>query len=438
MNTIGIRKEDKNEWERRAPLIPEHIKKLQEDYSIQTIIQPSEIRIFPDDEYISAGALVQDDLSSSSIIFAIKEIPLSFFQHGKTYVFFSHTIKGQPYNMPMLRRMLELKCQLIDYERIIDARGNRLIAFGRYAGIAGMIDTLWAVGKRLDWEHVANPFSQVKQTAHYESLEEAREDITEVGKNIRENGLPRTLIPFICGITGYGNVSRGAQEVLDWLPVCEISPGDLSSSFESSFPPSNQIGKVVFKEEHIVEPIHKGNPFELLDYYGHPKKYRSRFSDYVSYLTLLVNGIYWDERYPKLVTKKYLRRMYAKEKPRLRVICDVSCDVEGSIESTVRYTNPGNPAFVYDPLTGRTIDGWKGVGPVILAVDNLPCELPRESSTYFSEILKNYVPEIAATDFSKDFDQCDLSRSIRNGVIVYHGELTPDYQYIKNHLHRHT
>jgi len=396
MNTIGIRREDKNEWERRTPLIPEHVKQLYRAHSIQTVVQTSEIRVFQDDEYIKAGAVVRKDLSPSSVIFAIKEIPLSFFESKKTYVFFSHTIKGQPFNMPMLRKILDLECQLIDYERILDENGNRLIGFGRYAGIAGMIDALWALGRRLEWEGVSNPFSCVKHTTRYASLEEAREGIEEAGERIRKHGLPKSLTPLVCGITGYGNVSRGVQHVLHWLPVREIRAAELSSLFTSPIWSRNQIGKVVFKEEDIVEPIRKGDKFELLDYYHHPEKYRSRFSAYMSYLTLLINGIYWDERYPKLVTKPYLKRMYEKEKPRLRVICDVSCDVKGSIESTVRHTNPGNPAFVYEPLEEKAVDGWK-----------------------------------------ENFAQCELSPPIRGGVIVYHGELTPGYRYIRKHLDRH-
>lgn len=434
MDLIGIRREDKNEWERRAPLIPEHIKELKKKYGIHTIIQPSKIRVFSDDEYVKAGATVQDDLSPCPIIFAIKEIPSVFFEPKKTYVFFSHTIKCQPYNMPMLRKVLELKCQLIDYERIVDVKGNRLIAFGRYAGIAGMIDTLWALGQRLNWEDISNPFSQIKQTTNYKEYGEAKEEIVKVGEEIRKKGLPKSLVPFICAITGYGNVSRGAQEVLDLLPVREISPEEILSLFESSNSSRHQIYKVVFKEEHIVEPIHKNNRFELQDYYRHPEKYRSRFHTYIPYLTLLVNGIYWDERYPRLITKEYLRKMYQNGNPRLRVIGDVSCDIKGSVECTVRHTDPANPVFLYDIVADQAINGWRGKGPVILAIDNLPCELPKESSIYFSEILKEYVPEIVRADYAKNFDECELPPSIKNAVIVYHGELTLNYRYIGNHM----
>lgn len=430
---IGIRREDKNEWERRVPIIPEHVKELKEEHGIEVIIQPSKIRIFSDDEYVEAGAKVQDDLSPCPIIFAIKEIPLSFFEPGKTYVFFSHTTKGQPYNMPMLKKMLELKCQLIDYEKIVDAHGNRLIAFGKYAGIAGMIDTLWILGQRLNWEGFRTPFLGIKQAIHYENLREAREEILKAGETIGKDGLPATLTPLICGITGYGNVSKGAQEILDLLPMSELAPKEVVSMWKSGEFSNQNIYKVVFKEEDMVEQIY-GDEFELQDYYEHPEKYRSRFHTYIPYLTLLVNGIYWDERYPRLVTKEYIKQLYKNGNPHLRVIGDISCDVNGSIECTVRHTNPGNPVYVYDPLTDRTIDGWTGVGPVILAVDNLPCELPKDSSVHFSEVLKRYVPEMVRADFSGSFDRCGLPPSIKNGVIVYKGELTINYRYIENYL----
>ena len=146
---IGIRREDKNIWESRTPLTPEQIKELSKDEHIGFIVQKSKTRAYSDNEYEKAGALVQEDLSPSSVVLAIKEIPIEFFQPKKTYIFFSHTIKGQKYNMPMLKRMMDLQCTLIDYEKIVDDKGRRLLFFGNYAGYAGMIDTLWALGQRL-------------------------------------------------------------------------------------------------------------------------------------------------------------------------------------------------------------------------------------------------------------------------------------------------
>jgi len=171
---IGIRREDKSIWERRVPIIPEHVRQLREEHSIEVRVQPSEIRVFQDEEFAQAGAWVEEDLSPCPVVFAVKEIPSHFFHPGHTYVFFAHVIKGQPYNMSMLRRLLELGCQLIDYEKVTDERGRRLIFFGRHAGLAGMIDTLWALGQRLNWEDIPNPFSDLHQACQYDSLAQAK------------------------------------------------------------------------------------------------------------------------------------------------------------------------------------------------------------------------------------------------------------------------
>lgn len=432
---IGIRCEDKNKWERRVPLIPEHVKELIESHAIDVTLQPSSIRIFPDNEFIQAGAKIQEDLSGCPIIFAVKEIPSDFFQPGKTYVFFSHTIKGQKKNMPMLNRMMKLGCNLIDYEKVIDEGGRRLIFFGRHAGLAGMIDTLWALGKRLTWEGIPNPFTEIKNAYKYNSLAEAKESISQAGEKIKTDGLPEPLTPLIFGITGYGHVSTGAQEILDLLPVENISPQQIFSLVKQSNSSRNHIYKVVFKEEHMVEPISPKYNFDLQDYYDHPEKYRSRFEIYVPHLTILVNCIYWDERYPRLVTKKFLKKFFDEEKnPRLRVIGDISCDIEGSIECNIKITEPDNPVYVYNPLEEQVTDGYVGKGVVILAVDNLPCEISKEASTYFSRVLKPFIPQIVKADFSVNFDQCALPPPIKNAVIVYHGELTPDYHYMQSFL----
>ena len=216
---LGIRREDKNKWERRVPLTPEHIKDLKDKFGINTIIQPSDIRVFPNKQYESVGAKVDEDLSKTSVIFAVKEIPINFFEPGKTYVFFSHTIKGQKYNMPMLKKMMELKCNLIDYEKIIDDKGRRLVFFGRFAGLAGMIDTLWAFGQRMKWKGIDIPFSEIKQTINYQDIKDTKNHLKDVGKKIEQDGLSNLVTPLVVGFAGYGNVSQGGQEILDNLPV---------------------------------------------------------------------------------------------------------------------------------------------------------------------------------------------------------------------------
>lgn len=431
---IGIRREDKSVWERRVPITPQDARLLQEQHGIEVVVQPSELRIFRDEEYRAAGVQVQEDLSSCDVIFGVKEIPPAQLMPGKTYVFFAHVIKGQPYNMPMLRRLMELGCVLIDYEKVTDEKGRRLIFFGRHAGWAGMLDTLWALGQRLAWEGIPNPFSTIQQAHRYPDMETARAAVREVGERIRREGLPPILAPLVVGFAGYGNVSRGAQEIFDLLPVQEIAPDDLPHLFAED-PARHVLYKVVFKEEHMVEPIAPGASFDLQEYYQHPERYRSRFSAYVPYLTVLVNGIYWEAKYPRLVTKEYLRELFgAPARPRLRVIGDISCDIEGAVECTVRCTDPGNPVFVYHPRTGQTRDGWEGEGVVVLAVDILPSEVPRDASVDFSAVLREFAPAIAKADYTVPFEELNLPPEIKRAVIVYRGELTPAYRYLERYL----
>ncbi|HEX2694666.1 MAG TPA: hypothetical protein VHP61_02855, partial [Acidobacteriota bacterium] len=208
---IGIRREDINKWERRAPLIPTHVRELIRDHGLEVYIQPSAIRVFPDADYTLEGARVQEDICPSRTVLAIKEIPIESLAKDKVYAFFSHTAKGQPHNMPMLKRMMELGCSIIDYEKIVNEKGQRILFFGGYAGEAGMIDSLWALGRRLKLEGVDTPFLRLEQTIRYQSLVEAKEEVAEVGRLIHKKGLPPRLVPFVCGFLGYGHVSQGAQ-----------------------------------------------------------------------------------------------------------------------------------------------------------------------------------------------------------------------------------
>jgi alpha-aminoadipic semialdehyde synthase len=435
MNTrIGVRREDKSRWERRVPVTPEDAESLKEQHDIEVVVQPSPIRAFSEEEYTQAGAIVQEELSDCPVVLAVKEMPLDFFEPGKTYVFFAHVIKGQPYNMPMLQRVMDLGCTLIDYEKVTDEVGRRLIFFGWHAGVVGMVESLWALGKRLEWEGIPNPFAQLRHTYQYDGLKEVKEAIFEAGEQIKAHGLPEEVAPLICGVAGYGHVASGVCEVLDVLPVKEIEPGEISAIAEGSDYSANVIYKAVFKEEHTVEPISPQDQFELQDYYDHPEKYRGTFESYVPHLTMVMNCIYWEEKYPRLVTNEYLKQLYSDGQPRLRVIGDISCDIEGAIECTVRSTKVDKPVFVYNPFTGETTNGVAGEGPVVMAVDILPSELPREASEDFSGVLREFVPSIAQADYSVPFEELALPPEIKRAVIVHKGELTPNYRYLEQYL----
>jgi alpha-aminoadipic semialdehyde synthase len=236
---------------------------------------------------------------------------------------------------------------------------------------------------------------------------------------------------LIIGFAGYGNVSMGAQEILNLLPIKDVSPGEMNKIYDD---PSNRcLYKVVFKEEDMVEPILSNDSFDLQDYYQFPKKYKSIFEKYIPKLTILMNCIYWDNKYPRLITKDYVKKNYSK-RFNLQVIGDISIDINGAIEFTEKATTPDNPIFVYNPFKDTIKDGYNAEGIIVMGIDNLPCELPKESSHTFSNTLHNYVSDIVKTDFSQDFKKCIMPSVIKKAIILYHGKLTPNYQYMDKYL----
>jgi len=430
---IGIRCEDMYMWERRTPITPADARELQQDTGLDIVVQSSPKRIHSDDDYRGLGLTVAESLVDCPLIGGLKEVPVDVFEPNKTYVFFSHTIKGQRTNMPMLQRALDLGCTIIDYERIVDEHDCRLIFFGNYAGLAGMIDTLWSLGRRLAWEGIRTPFERIRQASGYADLGEAKAAIRDVGDEIRKSGLPREISPIVVGIAGYGNVSRGAQEILDLLPLIEISAADLSRDSTTAVGPNHAIAKVVFREEDMALRL-DGGTFDLAEYYEHPERYRGAFSRYLPHLHVLVNCIYWEPEYPRLVSRGDIRDLFSGEHPRLRVIGDISCDTEGAIEVTLRATEPDDPVYVYLPSADSIVSGIEGDGPVVMAVDILPSELPREASEFFSGKLKGLIPAMAAANYEAPFDECKLPSELKRAVIAYRGELTPDYRYLEEYL----
>ncbi len=449
---IAIRLEDKNKWERRVALIPEHIMELNKEFGIEFIVQPSSLRIYSDNEYKKANAIISDDVSTADIVIGVKEMPIDFYEENKTYIMFSHTIKGQSYNIDMLKRLIELKVNLIDYETIVDENNKRLIFFGRYAGLAGMIETLYAYGQKLKLMGYYTPFEKIKQAYEYESLEQAKAEIKIIGEEIEENGYPSDIAPLIVGFTGYGNVSRGAQEIFDLLPFKIISPYIIDVNYENFTNDNYNIYKVIFKEEDLVQlkeeyrveenkkPDYSDDnmhnqKFDLQDYYDNPYKYESKFETNLKNLSILVNCIYWTEDYPRLVTKEYLKRdTIIRSNLNLKVVGDISCDINGSIEITKEATMPDKPSFTYFAKEDRYEDGVSRLGVTVMAVDNLPCEFPKESSMAFSEVLKDFINGIASADFDANFDELDLPEPIKKGLILQNGQFTKDYEYMKDFL----
>ncbi|MBI4879549.1 MAG: hypothetical protein HY812_07815 [Planctomycetes bacterium] len=430
---IGIRREDKSRFEGRVPLVPAEVERLVKNDGIEFTVQRSPIRALGEDLFVKAGARIGDDLADCGVILGVKEIPPAKLEPGKTYAYFSHVIKGQPANMPALARIIELGATLIDFEKITDEQGQRLVAFGRFAGLAGMIDSLWALGRRLLHEGQRDqPFADCLPAPRYRDLEHARRTLSDVADRIRLKGLPENLRPFVCGFTGYGKVSTGAQEIFDLLPVKEVAPAELPGLPRSA----NECFKVVFREGHMVERIDASRPFNLREYYDLPDLYRGAFFPHAHHLTVLMNCIYWESKYPRLLAREQLAELYRDPAapPRLKVIGDISCDIDGSVACTVRPTAPDNPVYVYDPATGQAADGVAGIGPVVLAIDFLPSELPVDASKHFSRALAPLVAGLAHADLEAPFEKCGLPPELARATIVYRGELTERYRYLKQYL----
>ncbi len=426
---IGICEEGKSLWEKRTPLIPSSIKNLvQEGFQVQ--LEPSDHRCYTNENYQESGAEISPEMDKCDFLLGIKEMPIDFIKSGKPHLFFSHTIKGQSYNMPLLQKILDEKATLLDYERIVSSQEERLIGFGKFAGLAGAIDTLAILGKRLAHENIPNPFERLNFSHEYYDLEAVHQAIAEIGEEISEKGLPLNCPPLVFGVTGKGTVAKGVEEIFRWLPLEVCSPNDLPLPSVSK----NKLIYTSFSTEDLYTPKISTASFDREEYRSAPEKYQGKLHEYLPHLTVLLHCIYWDERYPSLINNQQLQELFAQEAtPQFRLIGDITCDISGSIECTSQATDQENPTFIFNPRTGKSQNGWQGEGIVVCAVDNLPAELPRDASFHFSKILEGIILEMKSVDFQGSFEQ-EIPEHIRKSIIVWQGKLTPDYTYLKEFL----
>ena len=426
---IGIIGEHKP-GEGRIPLTPPQIQKIcLENPDIKFMIQSSPQRSFAAEEFTELGLPMVDSVREAKLVMAVKELDVKDIHPGGAYIFFSHTIKGQEYNMDMLQHILNVGATLCDYELIKDEGGRRLVFFGRHAGLAGMVNTLWAYGKRLQALGQETPFLEIKQALEYHDME-------LIGRSFKDLA-PRLAAwladkpPIVIGITGYGNVSRGVQEILALLPIVELSAESLLTCDLTDY--RGKLVKVVFKESDMFKPLAADEPFILQDYFDNPERYTNNFNQYLARLNILVNCIYWDTPYPRLISLDEIREHYAKD-PSLLVVGDITCDIDGAIQFNIGSTLSPDPVYVYHPDSGERSMGFRGDGPLIMAIDNLPSELPRESSEAFGEALIPFVPAMARCDYTVCFENLELPAEIKRAVIAHAGMLTPDYEYLREFL----
>ncbi|KAJ3085286.1 hypothetical protein HK102_000142 [Quaeritorhiza haematococci] len=347
-------------------------------------------------------------------------------------MYFSHTHKGQPYNMPLLKAALDKRIRIIDYELMTDENHRRLVLFSKFAGYAGMIDCLHGLGHRLLALGYGTPFLSIGMSYMYRCLADARLDVTRTGQVIMDDGLPRQVGPMTFVFVGDGNVSKGAQHVFKCLPYEWVKPDDLKTLVESKdFDTHKVYASQVRIEDYIVHRESGGTPRNRQHYLTHPEEYESVFHTKIApYTSVLINGIFWDQRYPRLLTSEQTRQLTASANPktghgpdfRMLSIADISCDINGSLEFMDRATTIDDPFFMYDPMTGTSHQNMEGAGVQIMSIDNLPTEMPLEASEYFSGALYPFLVQAVKGNFEHPV----LSRATITGL---------DGRLLKKHEH---
>ncbi len=430
---VGILREARED-ERRAPLTPSDVKWLI-DKDISVEVESNRARIFKDAEYKKSGAKPVDRFRNASLLVGIKAPRGEDICANAVYMTFSHTLKGQRRSTGLLNTFLEKGVTLVDYEKITDLYGKRIVYFGRFAGICGAVDSLHYLGKKLEWQGFKNPFLSIKPAYEYGSLKAVKQAMGELYESINKEGFEKKLSPFVIGITGHGNVSRGVQETLALLNPVEIHPKDMLSFIRHQKRYSNKIYKIVFlREEKFRSKNGKGFYFEK--YLEHPEWFESNMDMYLPYLNMLIHTSYWDKRYPKMVTKKMIHRLAAKRPFRLDFIGDISCDINGSVELTYKPATLENPIFTYNPAKKVFVDGYKAPGISIMAIDNLPSELPKDSSVEFSSLIRDYVYQIAVHGIKDITRHAALPAEIRKAIVIEEGKLTKGFGYLRDSLTR--
>lgn len=398
MPKIGILKEGKVPIDRRVAITPAQAKYIKENFKdINLVCQKSDIRCFPDQDYNQEGIELVDQINGSDILFGVKEVPLGQLIADKTYFFFSHTIKKQDYNRELLNEALDKNIRLIDYETLTDADNQRIIAFGRYAGIVGAYNGIWTYGKRYN-------LFDIRRAHECFDLD----DMTSEYKKVK---LPAIKI----AITGGGRVAKGAMEVLLGLGIRKVTP-DRYVNEDFNEPVFTQLNSRDYHQ-------HKdGKEFSRSEFHQHPENFDSDFYQYAKCTDLLIACAFWNPAAPVLFTREEATHRDFK----IKVIADVTCDIEGSIPSTIRPTTIDEPVYDYDPSSGEEVPAFDNEGNItVMSVDNLPCELPRNASQDFGhELINNVLPHL----FGEDPDNI-----IARATITNQGKLTSYYSYLQDY-----
>ena len=394
---FGIIKERKNPPDRRVVFSPNEIKTIQEQFPVVSFkVEPSDIRIFSDAEYQNLGIEVTDDLSDCEVLFGVKEVPVEALIPNKKYFFFSHTIKKQPYNQKLLQAVLEKNIELYDHETIVDAANKRLIGFGRYAGIVGAYNAIRAFGIKFEL------FKMPKASALK-------------GRDALVQQVKRQIIPPIkIVVTGTGKVGSGVKEMLLAMKIKEVSVENfLTKNFTQP----------VFTQIDVLEYNKRmdGQKFDTKDFYKNPSEYESDFERFTKVADIYISGHFHANAAPQILSQKMLQASDCA----IKIVADISCDVNGPIACTLRASTIEDPLYGYLPSENKEVDVFHPAAIVVMAVDNLPCELPKDASEGFGEMFTQHV---IPAFFNNDADGI-LARAkmTENGVLTERFNYLHDY-----------
>ncbi|ENI5462275.1 alanine dehydrogenase [Flavobacterium psychrophilum] len=395
---FGLIKERKNPPDRRVVFTPEELAKLKQQFPLAEIkVESSDIRVFNDEQYSELGFDITTNLSDCDVLIGVKEVPIDALIPNKKYFFFSHTIKKQPYNRKLLLACLEKNIELYDHETIVDAKNHRLIGFGRYAGIVGAYNGIRAFGIKFELFNLAKA----------ETLKD---------KNALVERLQRMVLPNIkIVLTGHGKVGLGAKEMLDAMKLKEVSIENyLTKNYD----------RPVYT--HIdLEDYNKridGKPFDKQDFYANPELYTSNFERFTKVSDIFMAGHFYGNGAPVILSREMLKAANNK----IKVVADISCDVDGPVACTLKASTIAQPFFGYYPSEHKEVDFTHPGSIVVMSVDNLPCELPKDASEGFGEMfLEHVIPA---------FYNNDKDGILQRAKITEKGKLTQRFSYLQDYV----
>jgi saccharopine dehydrogenase (NAD+, L-lysine forming) len=395
---IGLIREGKTPPDKRVAFTPLQAEEIEQRFpDVKVVCESSEIRCFKDEEYKALDIEVTKNIQACDILMGIKEVPAGSLIPRKTYLFFSHTLKKQPYNRKLLQAALEKKIRLIDYEALKDKQGNRLVAFGRYAGIVGAYNGLWTYGNR---------YKKFSLRRAFECF-----DVNDLKLELGKVRLP----PVKILLTGAGRVGKGAMETLDSARIRKVNIHDfLYQRFDEPVYIQLSSGDYHTRKE--------GGHFNRQEFHQHPDRYFSHFEDFTKVTDILLAGAFWNPKAPVLFTREHM----LSPDFRIRIIADITCDINGSIPSTQRASTIPDPIYDYDPATNSTHAAFSNDSFVsVMAVDNLPCELPRSASEEFGRDLIDRIMKPLLYE--------DSENVIERATITFNGNLTSHFAYLQDY-----